>query len=82
MAISEYFSLTLNIRFFITPFVYLNHPGPLIVPYGTTAHINSKMRIKHTKAARLLREVMGVEQSFIQKIITTVEETYLAYIQH
>ena len=68
--------------FLITPFVYLNHPGPLIVPYGITTHINSKMRIEHTKAARLFREVMGVEQSFIQNIITTVEDTYLAYIQH
>ena len=65
-----------------TPFVYQAHPGPLIIPDGTTAHMNSNMRINHTEAVHIFRESVGVEQTLIQKNITTVEETYLADIRN
>ena len=61
-----------------TPFVYPTHPGPLIVPDGTTAHANSNMWISHTKELRLFREVTGVEQDLVQQISDTVQEAYLA----
>ena len=32
-----------------TPFVYPSHPGPLIIPDGTTALANSYMCIAHTE---------------------------------
>ena len=49
-----------------TPFIYLTHPGLLIILDGTTAHMNSNTRITHTKAAHLFCEVTGVEQALIQ----------------
>ena len=33
----------------LTPFFYKTHPGPLIILYGTTAHVKSNIRIAHTK---------------------------------
>ena len=59
-----------------TPLIYLTHLGPLIIPDGTIVHMNSNMRIKHTEAACLFREVTGIDQALIQHIITTVEENY------
>ena len=44
------------------------------------AHANSNMRITHTKEVRLFREVTGVEQALVQKIVGTFEEAYLADI--
>ena len=32
-----------------TPFFYPTHPGPIIIPDGTTTHANSNMRIAHTE---------------------------------
>ena len=40
------------------------------------------MRITNTKEVRIFREVMVVEQALIQKIIVTVEDTYLADIRN
>ena len=65
-----------------TPFVYLDHPGPLIISDGTTAHANSNMRITHTKEVCLFREVTVVEQALVQQIIGTFEEEYLADIRN
>ena len=49
-------------------FVYPTHPGPIIIPDGTTAHIKPNMRITHTKAVRLFREVMGLEKNTAKKL--------------
>ena len=49
-----------------TPFVYPTHPGPLIIPDGTTAHADFNMRIMHTEEVRLFHEVTGFGQSLIQ----------------
>ena len=51
-----------------TPFVYLTHPVPLVIPDGTTAHMNSNMRIAHTERVRLFREVTGFEQALVHQI--------------
>ena len=50
-----------------TPFVYLTHPGPIIILYRTTAHMNSNMPIVHTEEVRLFREVTEVEQALVQQ---------------
>ena len=65
---------------FTTTLVYLNHPGTLIILYGTAAHTNSNMLIAHTEAVRLFREMSGVKQALVQKNIFTVEEAYLVDI--
>ena len=54
-------------------FVYSTHPGPLIIPDGTNVHENSNMWIKNTKEVRLFREVTGVEQAVVQKIVGTIK---------
>ena len=41
------------------------------------AHANSNTRIAHTKEVRLFREVAIVEQALVQKIVGTVEASYL-----
>ena len=66
----------------LTPFAYPNHPGPLIITDGTTAHGNSNMWIAHTEEVRLFYEVTGVEQALVQQIVGTVEEVYLADIRN
>ena len=63
------------------PFVYLTHPVPLIIPDGTTVHVNSNIIIAHTKEVRLFRKVAGVEQTPVQQIVTTVKEAYLVDIR-
>ena len=65
-----------------TPFVYPTHPGHIIIPDGTTAHVNSNMRIAHTEGVCLFCEVTGVEQAHVQKIVGTVEKKYLADIRN
>ena len=66
----------------LTPFIYPTHPGPIIIPDGTTAYANSNMRISHTKEVPLFREVTGVEQALVQQIVGTVEEAYLVDIRN
>ena len=56
-----------------TPFVHSTHPGPLIILDGTTAHMNSNMRIAHTVELCLFCEVTGFGQALIQLIFSTVE---------
>ena len=63
-----------------TPFVYLTHLGPLIIPDGKTAHMNSKILISHTEEVHLFRKVVGVNQYLVQQTVTTVDEEYLTDI--
>ena len=65
-----------------TTFVYPTHPGPLIIPDGTTDHAKSNIRIEHTEEVRLLCEVTGVKQDLFQQIVGTFESDYLADIRN
>ena len=67
---------------FNTPFVYLNHPGPLIIMDGTTAHKNSNMWIMHTEEVHIFREVTGVDKSLVQQIVSAVKEAYIVDIRN
>ena len=64
-----------------TSFVYLTHPGSLLIPDGTTDHANSNMWIAHTNEVCLFPEVTGVEQDIIQHIVGTVEAADLEDIR-
>ena len=75
MLTNAQYALILNM-----PFVYPTHPGPLIIPDGTTAHTNSNTRISHTEEVRIFREVTWVEQALAQQIVATVKEAYLTDI--
>ena len=66
----------------IMTLIYPTHLGPIIIPDGTTTHVDSNMQIMHTRKVRLLSEVIGVKQSPVQQIFSTVEEAYLADIQN
>ena len=65
-----------------TPFVYSVHQGYIIILNSTTAHVNSNMRIAHTKEVCLFHEVTGVEETILQKHFGTVEEAYLSDIHN
>ena len=54
---------------YLTRFIYLTHPGHLIIMDGTTAHSKSNMRITHTEEVRLFCEVTGVEQDLVQQSV-------------
>ena len=71
------FALILN-----KPFIYLTQQGPLIIPDGNTAHMNSNTIIAHTEEVRHFREVTGVKQALVQQVATTVEEAYLVNIRN
>ena len=61
-------------------FVYQNHPGPLVIMYGTTAHTNSNILIVHTNRMSLFQEVTGVKQALEEKIFFMIKEAYLVDI--
>ena len=53
------------------------HPGPLVIPAGTTQHMAGTMREQHRERLRVFREVQGVDQALRQQIATAIEPTYL-----
>ena len=60
-----------------SPFVYPTHLGPLVIPEGTTSHMNSNMRISYIESVCLFCEVTELYQALIQNISSTVVEAYL-----
>jgi hypothetical protein len=59
------------------PFTRPAHPGPLVIPAGTTAVMATAMKDAHVEQIRLFREVQGVEKALIQQIVQAVEAPYL-----
>ena len=62
---------------FNKPFIYLTQQGPLIIPYGNSAHMNSNTIIAHTDGVHRFCKVTGVKKSLVQQVVATVEEAYL-----
>ena len=60
----------------------MTHPGMLIIPDGTIAHVISNIRIVLTEEVHIFREVMRIEQALVQQIVATVEDLYLADIHN
>ena len=59
-----------------------NHPGPLVIPPGTTQHMANTMREQHRERLRIFREVQGVDQALRQQIATAIEPQYLEAIRN
>ena len=60
-----------------TNFTRPDHPVPLTIPSAATVVQRSTLRDAHTEDLQVFREVMGVEQALIQKIVATIDATYL-----
>ena len=63
-----------------TPFVQPAHPGPLVIPPGTTGPMATVLREQHQESVRLFREVTGVEKALKQQIIKAIEQQWLLAI--
>ena len=59
------------------PYIRPVHPGPLIVPPGTTQIMATGLRADHKESIRLFREVNDVEQRIIKQIVQSIDSTYL-----
>ncbi len=53
------------------------HPGPLVIPPGTTNHMTSTMREQHRERLRVFQEAEGVDQALRQQITTAIKPQYL-----
>ena len=59
------------------PYVRPVHPGPLIIPPGTTQILATGLRADHKEDVRLFREANDVEQRIIKQIVQAIDPTYL-----
>jgi hypothetical protein len=64
------------------PFERPVHPGPLVIPPGTTNHMSTTMKEQHNEQVRMFREVMGVEKALRQQIVAAVEGDFLAALRN
>ena len=64
------------------PFDRPDHPGPLVIPPGTTQHMSATLRDAHQEAIRVFREVTGVEQALLQQLVEAVEPQYLLALRN
>ena len=62
------------------PFLAPAHPGPLVIPQGTTAIMASALCDRHSENVRVFREYFGVEKALKQQIHKAVDEIYLLAI--
>lgn len=60
------------------PFTRPVHPGPLIIPPGTTAAMTATITAQHSEQIRLFREVTGVDKALMQQLVQAIDTTYLA----
>ena len=65
-----------------TPFVYLTHLVPLIIPDGTTVHAKSNTIISHTQEVHNFRGVVGFKQTLVQQVVATFKEANLTDIRN
>ena len=57
------------------------HPGPLIIPPGTTQILVTGLRADHKEDFRLFREANDVEQRIIKQIVQAIDPTYLKMLR-
>ena len=53
------------------------HPGPLVIPIGTTIHMTMTMKVAHKKSLRLFREYQGVKAASQQMLVEACDPIYL-----
>ena len=63
------------------PFERPVHPGPLVIPDGTTGPMSTVLREAHQEALRIFREVQGVEKALLQQIVQAIEAPYLSSLR-
>ena len=59
------------------PYVRPVHPGPLVIPPGTTQHESTRLRNEHKELIKLYRETVDVEKSMIKQVVATIDSKYL-----
>lgn len=60
-----------------TVYRWPTHPGPLVIPAGTTNHMSNTLHEQHHERMRVFREVKGIEQALHQQIVTAIKPQYL-----
>lgn len=59
------------------PYVKPDHPGPLVIPPGTTIHVSNILRDAHKKATALFHETVGLENALKKLIQDALDPKYL-----
>ena len=67
---------------YTTVFTRTARPGPLSIPLAATAVQRSTLRDAHIEDLRVFCKVIGVEQALIQKIVATINATYLEDVRY
>ena len=61
----------------VTPYVTPLHPGPLIIPVGSTQHAATRLREDHHENIRLYRESLDIKMALTKQIVQAIEHKYL-----
>ena len=59
------------------PYVRPPHPGPLVIPGGSTARQENTIREDHKKATKLYRETVNLERTLKSLILDAIDSDYL-----
>ena len=59
-----------------TPYVRPLHPGPLIIPPGTTQHASTLLRKQHKKAIVLFHQTTDLENALKKQITDSIDNCY------
>ena len=65
-----------------TPFVRPDHPGTLVIPSGSTAHMREAIRDAHNAAKSLFETVEAVEAALRQQLCSAIDRKYLQAIRN
>ena len=57
------------------------HPGPLLIPAGTTQHMAMTMKDAHKEALRIFREMNAVEAALQQMLVEAIDPIYIEAIR-
>ena len=63
------------------PFERPAHPGPLVIPPGTTQHAAATLQDLHQEALHVFIKVNAVDKALIQQIIQAIEPEYLSALR-
>ena len=64
------------------PFIQPGHLGTLTIPPGTPQHRAITLKEEYNEELRRFRECQGVEQAFLQQLITAIEPQYLLALRN
>ena len=59
-----------------TPYVCPPHPGPLVIPPGTTLHASTVLREQHKKALQLFHQTVDLDNALKKQITDALDERY------